>query len=70
MHACRLRGSLAAGCRAYLAKFPIARDLFRGRSGGTLVSKVQHTRLYVVRPRRAYCLDNRLGFGERQEVFT
>ena len=70
---CALADSAAIwlrGWRAYLAKFPVARELFRGRAGRGIVSKVQHTRLYVVRPWRVYYLDNRLGFGKRQEVFT
>ena len=56
------------GWRAYLAKFPVARDLFRGGAGGGVARKVRGVRLYVVRPRRVYYLDNRLGFAERHEV--
>jgi uncharacterized protein len=56
------------GWRAYLAKFPVARDLFRGRAAGGIVARVQRTRMYVVRPQQVYYLDNRLGFGERREI--
>ncbi len=56
------------GWRTYLAKFPVARDLFRGRAGSGVAKTVANTRLYVVRPERVFYLDNRLGFGQRQEV--
>ncbi len=57
------------GWRAYLTRFPVARELFRGRAAGVEAArKARHTRLYLLRPRRVYYLDNRLGFGERQEV--
>jgi uncharacterized protein len=68
---CQLADSPAVwlrGWRAYLAKFPVARDLFRGRAGAGVVSKVRNTRLYLVRPERVFYLDNRLGFGDRREI--
>ena len=61
-------GEWLRGWRTYLAKFPVARDLFRGRAGSGVARKVANTRLYVVRPRRVFYLDNQIGFGQRQEV--
>ncbi len=69
---CALADSPSAwlrGWRTYLARFPVARELFRGRAAGLEAArKARSTRLYVLRPSRVYYLDNRLGFGERQEV--
>jgi uncharacterized protein YhbP (UPF0306 family) len=58
------------GWRACLAKFPVARDLFRGRAGDRVASQVLHARLYVVRPHRLFYLDNRLGFSDRREILA
>lgn len=56
--------------RVYLAKFPVVRDLFRapGLVGEGGVAKLRRTRMYRLLPRRIYYLDNRLGFGSRQDV--
>lgn len=56
------------GWRAYMRKFPVARELFRGRAGAEALAKLRGTRLYVLRPEHVFYLDNRLGFGERVEV--
>ncbi len=56
--------------RAYFGKYPFVRQVLRGAkvAGGEMAAKLLRTRLYQVRVRRLFYLDNRLGFGDREEV--
>lgn len=50
----------------YVAKFPFAAALLRPDS--EIAGKAAGTQFFVLRAQRLYLVDNRLGFGNRQEV--
>lgn len=55
--------------RAYLAKFPFVRELFRSaRLDSGMAAKLLRTQMYRVEVARLFYLDNRRGFGNRREV--
>jgi uncharacterized protein YhbP (UPF0306 family) len=57
------------GYRAYLGKFPFVRALLRGQGvDAQTAARLLRTQLYLLRPTRVFYLDNRAGFGQRQEV--
>lgn len=60
-------GDLARGWAVYLAKFPFVQQ-FRVGDGLAILGRAVSARLYRVVPSRLLYLDNRRGFGHRQEL--
>jgi uncharacterized protein YhbP (UPF0306 family) len=61
--------ALLRAWRAYLAKYPLVRGMLRGQGvPAGAAARMAGTRIYCLQPRRLFYLDNRLGFGNRQEI--
>ena len=56
--------------RIYFGKFPFVRHLLQGKGGvaADMIEKLRGTQMYRLEVQRLFYLDNRRGFGNRQEV--